>query len=82
MGAVQGSSRFSVFDNLSGMAVAGEEVLVEAFIARSRSIEALSTKPFCIWLAWRDVMPLDNMVPAAIWGWRIEVNSVPYLTRS
>lgn len=49
-----------VFDSLPGMAVAGEQVLVEAFVAQA-SVEALH-EAVLHWLARRNVMPVDGMV--------------------
>ena len=38
-----------VFNNVPGMTIAAEQVLVETFVSRSRPLK-LSTKPFCMGL--------------------------------
>lgn len=60
MGAVQVIVVSPVFDNLPRMAVAGEEVLVEAFITQT-SIEAFH-KAILHRLSRRNVMPLDGVI--------------------
>ena len=62
MGTVRGLVVSPVFDNLPRMAVAREEVLVEAFITQT-SIEAFH-EAILHRLAQRDVMPLDRVI-----GW-------------
>ena len=49
-------------DNLTGMVVTGEQMLVQAFIAQA-SVKALD-KAVLHRLAWLDVMPIDLAVLA------------------
>ena len=49
-----------IFDDLPGITVAGEQILIEAFVAQA-SVEALD-ETVLHWLTRRDVMPLYSMV--------------------
>jgi len=68
MGAVSEVVVSPVFDNLSAWRL----LVKRCSMRHSARAGPLKLLPEAVlhWLAWRDVMPLDNLVPAAIWGWR------------